>query len=34
MAGLIPFGEGTCARRITKNGEHSNPVTRSFIILL
>ncbi len=34
MAGLIPFGGGVIARRITKVGEHSNPVIRSFIIFL
>lgn len=31
MAGLIPFRGGVIARRITKVGEHSNPVIRSFI---
>ena len=34
MAGLIPFRGGVIARRITKVGEHSNPVIRSFIIFL
>ena len=34
MAGLSPFGGGVIARRITKVGEHSNPVIRSFIIFL
>ena len=34
MAGLSPFGGGVIARRITKVGEHSNPVFRSFIIFL